>query len=63
MPLVHIVLFEFKPNTEGAVIHDVCQISIQHGERGARWWGHIQKFKDRDINTSKPKTLFARNKY
>jgi len=39
MPLVHIVLFEFKPNTEGAVIHDVCQIWIQRGDRGAHWWG------------------------
>ncbi|TVY51915.1 hypothetical protein LSUE1_G009722 [Lachnellula suecica] len=25
MPLVHIVLFEFKPSTESAVIHDVCK--------------------------------------
>ncbi|TVY19039.1 hypothetical protein LARI1_G002055 [Lachnellula arida] len=24
-PIVHIVLFEFKPTTEGAVIHDVCK--------------------------------------
>jgi hypothetical protein len=24
MSLVHIVLFEFKPSTESAVIHDVC---------------------------------------
>jgi len=25
MPIVHIVLFEFKPTIEGAAIHDVCQ--------------------------------------
>jgi len=24
-PLVHIVLFEFKPSTESAVIHDICR--------------------------------------
>lgn len=28
MPLVHIVLFEFKPSVERAVIQDVCQVSF-----------------------------------
>jgi hypothetical protein len=28
MPLVHIVLFEFKPSVERAVIQDVRQISF-----------------------------------
>jgi len=40
MPLVHIVLFEFKPSVERAVIQDVREISFaMRGNRGVwkRW--------------------------
>jgi hypothetical protein len=31
MPLVHIMLFEFKPSTESAVIRDVSSVLVLEG--------------------------------